>query len=650
MIGRRQSFACLVSLASLFARHTVGADSTPLAPIPLPSVVLPSTDGERRLNDLRGYNGTVLFFFSTECPISNGYAEVVQSLAERYAKVGVRFLAVDPNSGQSLAEISAYAREYRWSLPVLKDAGGDLARELGVSVCPCVCLFDPRGELRYRGRIDDRYVRRGGPARPPRQSDLVVAIDALLDKKPIPHATTEAIGCPIMTRPMASLGRDDASSITYSRQVAAILQSRCQECHRPGGIGPFSLLTYEQAASWAEDLRVMTAEGTMPPWKPTEGFGAFQHSRRMPQSEIDVLAAWVQGGCLPGRLEEQPPPRVFPDGWKGGTPDLVLEPAEEYSLESNGEDVYRNFVLPTGLKEDMYVRGLEVMPGNRRIVHHVILYLDGNGISETLDRRDPGPGYSSSVGIPGFLPSGSLGGWAPGNSSWGLGEGIARSLPKNARVVMQVHYHKSGKPETDRTRVGLYFAKTTPKRLAVPLVVLPRNWRFGGLRIPAGASNHEVRASYIVMSDLEALNCIPHMHLLGRDCRLTATLPDGTLVPLIEIKKWDFNWQETYSFAKPVSLPKGSRIDMVMHFDNSAENPNNPNTPPREVTWGEQTTEEMAIAFFEVVPREEAKSPAELRRLNPYALFAGHFAAYGAAEAKPRAGERKPARGRGKSR
>jgi hypothetical protein len=271
----------------------------------------------------------------------------------------------------------------------------------------------------------------------------------------------------------------------------------------------------------------------------------------------------------------------------------------------------------------MYLSSYEILPGNRRVVHHVLMYLDKHGTSEKLDALQPGPGYDSALGLPGFVPTGSLGGWAPGNAPHVLEDGIVRILPKGDRIVMQVHYHKTGKPELDQTKLGLYFSKAPPKRAVGFFMVLPIDARFGGMQITPGDANYEVRADFYVNQPLEAITITPHMHLLGKDMTVTAHLPDGTKEPLLRIDDWDFNWQETYSFAKPVSLPAGTTLKLVAHFDNSENNPYNPNRPPKLVTWGEQTTEEMCIAFLEVLPVREAKSLAQLTPPDPFKLIRG---------------------------
>jgi peroxiredoxin/mono/diheme cytochrome c family protein len=590
----------------------------------LPDIELPAAGGQAvSLKSLCGTQATVLVFISAECPISNGYVPTLNEVAKDYGERGVAVVAVNPNDGQSLKEIAEHVREFQIGYRVLKDAGAKLAGKLNATHCPEAFVFDARGELRYQGRIDDRYMRRGGAAKDVRSHDLKRTLDELLAGKVVSVAKTEAVGCPIVGRSRTNPGADAPGSpnrtadVTYSRDVSRVLQKHCQQCHRPGGIGPFALLTYEQAVSWADDIQSFTADRTMPPWKPVDGFGEFHNRRVMPQAEIDQLAAWVKAGCPEGNARDLPEPLTFNDSWTMGEPDVIIQPSESFELYASGKDVYRCFVLPTNFDRDVYVTALEVLPGNAKVVHHVIAFLDTSHRSEQLDAADPGLGYATNAGFPGFFPAGGLGGWAPGNSPRRLPEGMAKVLPKGANIVMQVHYHPSGKPETDLTRLGLHFAKPPVTRAVRSIPVMPAGGPLSGMKIPAGAKHHEVTASLTLPRDLLAVAITPHMHLIGRDMKVTATLPDDTVVPLIHIQNWDFNWQEGYAFREPVSLPRGTRIDMVAHFDNSAENPFNPRNPPQLVKWGEQTTDEMCIAFIEVVSREAAKSPADLKAPLP---------------------------------
>lgn len=399
-------------------------------------------------------------------------------------------------------------------------------------------------------------------------------------------ATTATAAAP---REVAYLARK-AGTLTYNRDIAPIVYRNCVSCHRAGEVAPFALTRYADVKKRARQIAAVTQRRFMPPWK-ADSHGEFQDERRLTAEQIGMIGQWAAEGAPEGRAADLPPAPKFTEGWELGPPDVVVEPSESYTLAAEGADVYRCFVVPTQYPEDRYVAAIEVRPGNRAVVHHMIAYLDSSGAARKLDAADAGPGYTSFGGV-GFPASGALGGWAPGNQPRRLPAGTGTLLPKGADIVMQVHYHKSGKPETDRTKMGLYFAKgAVDKRLRLlPIAGRP-------LRIPAGAANHVASANMPIMGDITVLQVTPHMHLLGREMTVTATLPDGTAKPLVRVPDWDFNWQTTYCFQEPLKLPRGSRISLTARYDNSAGNPLNPNNPPREVTWGEQTTDEMCLAF-----------------------------------------------------
>ncbi|PYM18479.1 MAG: ascorbate-dependent monooxygenase [Candidatus Rokuibacteriota bacterium] len=385
--------------------------------------------------------------------------------------------------------------------------------------------------------------------------------------------------------------------VTFNNQIVRLFQQHCQVCHRPGEAAPFSLLTHRDASPWRQQILLATRERRMPPWKPVAGHGDFAGVRRLSDADIALIARWVESGAAEGDARDLPPAREFPSGWSLGAPDLVLKPEASFEVSASARDLYRCFTIPTSFKEDRWVSAAELVPGNRKIVHHILTYIETSGISETLDKADPGLGYTC-FGGPGFIPTGGLGGWAPGAPPTVMPSGVGLLLPAGARVVIQVHYHNhGGSTESDRTSIGLHFARTPVDKRARSVAVLNRTFV-----IPAGAARHEVRASWTVppMRDLHAIGIAPHMHLLGRQMKVTATSPDGTTRPLISIDDWDFNWQGLYSFAQPVPLPAGTRIDLDAIFDNSPGNPRNPNSPPQDVTWGEGTTDEMAIVFLRV--------------------------------------------------
>ena len=392
-----------------------------------------------------------------------------------------------------------------------------------------------------------------------------------------------------------SAARADAPAPTYAKDVAPILFDNCVSCHRAAEVAPFTLTTYDDARRRAKTIATVTEQRFMPPWKPEPGHGEFAGVRRLTDEQVNTLRAWAEAGAPEGDPKLTPPLPKFPEGWQLGEPDLVVAMSETYTLKAEGRDQYRCFVLPLNLDEDTYVEAVEFRPGNRKIVHHAIFYLDTTGQARKLDAQDDGPGYSR-MGGPGFAPTGALGGWAPGYMPQRLPEGVARRIRKGSDLVVQTHYHPSGKEETDRSTIGLYFAKKPPTKLIVSIPSLIRR-----LDIPAGDANYVVRHETEVPMSGELIGITPHAHLLCKEIKVDATLPDGKPLPLIWIKDWDFNWQGEYQYARTLHVPAGTKVRMDFWYDNSADNPAQPVTPPRRVRWGEQTTDEMAIVFYHVL-------------------------------------------------
>lgn len=383
------------------------------------------------------------------------------------------------------------------------------------------------------------------------------------------------------------------AEITYSEHIAPILQKNCQSCHRQGEVAPFALTDYQDAKAWATEIAEYTKARLMPPWKPAEGYGHFKNERRLTEKEIHMITDWAEAGAPSGDLSKTPPNPTFHKGWILGEPDHIVEMPVEYEIEPEGEDEYRHFIIPTNFDTDMYVQAVDVQPGNRKTVHHVIIYLDVEGQARELDAKDPKPGYVTGGTGPGIDAAGTLGGWAPGMSPSVLPEGIGYQLPKGADIVLQVHYYRTGHVELDQSRVGLYFNKTdktTPLKIGQAI-----NTEFV---IPPGEAKYAVKASRHVKKDSYLLATMPHMHLLGRDMRMIAKPPTGNPIDLIWIQDWDFNWQDIYHYRKPIFLPAGTQISLVAHFDNSSTNPANPHDPPIPVGWGNKTTDEMCIGFL----------------------------------------------------
>ncbi|MDR3637811.1 MAG: hypothetical protein P4L84_28655 [Isosphaeraceae bacterium] len=388
-----------------------------------------------------------------------------------------------------------------------------------------------------------------------------------------------------------------APTPTFTKDVAPILQRKCQNCHRRHHVGPFSLETYEQARKRAADIASVVEDRRMPPWKPAPGVGPkLKHDQSLTRQEIATLGAWAHAGAPEGEAKDMPPPAQFATGWKLGPPDLVLEPTEDFPLWASGPDTYRCFVLPTNLAGDAYVSALEFQPSNRRIVHHINAFLDISGDARRRDEAEPGIGYTS-FGGPGIESFEELTFWAAGHEASRLPLGIGQRLLRQCDVVMQVHYHPSGKPEVDRTRIGVYFSREPVKQAL--------HWNRASnskFQIAAGETNVEVKASWFVPADVEALGVSPHMHQLGRDMRISVTFPNGRIQDLIQIPAWDPTWQSAYYFQQPIALPQGSVVNVVAHFDNSAH-PRNPNQPPKRVKSGSNVSDEMCEGFIAVVKK-----------------------------------------------
>jgi hypothetical protein len=601
-------------------KGTLVADegAVPQAPVgeKIPNIAFP----EGTLRGLAGKKASVVVFLSFECPVSTSYCAILADLARTYGPRGVGFIGVTPNDGEDAADGARQAREFKLPFPVFTDKGLIAAHTFQAKVTPEVFLIDDEHILRYRGRIDDQYAAQLKRNNRVNSDDLRRALDEILAGKPVTTPATRAVGCSIFSNAKTGSSHEGksrsshpvarAASVTFYRDVLPILQNRCQGCHRPGEVGPFSLMTYRQAVKWAGDIKEYTQSKKMPPWKPVVG-AKFQNERKLTEREILTLASWVDNGTPAGDPKDAPVPREFSSGWQLGPPDLVLTVPDEFQLGPNGPDLYRYFVLPTNLSEDRNIAAVEVRPGNRRVVHHAILFVDrkGRGLRlaqraaansrrPTDERGDCGPGYSLAMGLaflPGFLPDGVLGGWSPGNVVRRFPDEVGFFLPRGADIILQLHYHRSGRTEKDRAQVGLYFSRKGDGR-RIQGVTVPAQFLF----IPAGAERFRVQGSVTVHQDCHLYVLMPHMHQLGRNIQISMTPPGGSAQTLVAITDWDYNWQETYFPREPIAIKAGTRLTVSGVFDNSGGNPNNPSRPPRLVLHGVQTTDEMCAGFLGV--------------------------------------------------
>ncbi|MGQ0635392.1 MAG: redoxin domain-containing protein [Planctomycetaceae bacterium] len=582
------------ALATMNAGEVIGGGSTSGASFAsaLDLSLLDVAGVSHHLGVRPGRDALVIVFLSTDCPIANGYLPELNRVCGQFSsRVGrVDFFGVISDRETTLAAAIKHSADFKPEFPMLFDASGDLAAILRPTHVPEAFVFDRAGALVYRGRIDDSWVELGKRRSSATKHELREALEAAVAGKIVSVQSATPVGC--LFEPKHG---DARGKVTYTRDIAPILQANCVSCHRDGEVAPFALTAYRDAAKRADMLAQVVDSRLMPPWRPAPDFGHHLGVRRLTDSQIALFENWAEAGAPEGDQANLPQPPRFTDGWQLGEPDLVITAPEPFEVPAEGRDVFRCFVIPLPVDEDKLVAAVEFRPGNRRVVHHSLFFLDNRGEARKKDAADPGPGYST-FGGPGVLPSGSLGGWAPGQVPPVFQDGAGRMLRKGSDLILQMHYHPSGKAEIDQSTVGIHFVKQPSQKIIAPLMIIDRS-----LYIPAGACDHQMSGSYTLPADVTMIGVTPHMHLLGRQMKVAARLPDGTSEPLIWIKDWNFNWQDQYLLAQPIKLPKGTQLEVEAVYDNSAANPLNPNSPPKEVTWGEQTTDEMFICFFNVL-------------------------------------------------
>jgi Tfp pilus assembly protein PilF/mono/diheme cytochrome c family protein len=435
-----------------------------------------------------------------------------------------------------------------------------------------------------------------------RTARLLLLLSGLVCAAALRELAPAGFGAP----PAAAQSKSPA--VTFNKDVAPILFKQCVVCHHPGGPGPFSLLTYSDAKRRAQQIATVTRSRYMPPWLPEPGYGEFVGNRRLSDEKINLFARWAEEGAAEGLPSDLPPAPRFNEGWQLGTPDLIVKMPRPFTLRAGGSDVFRNFVLPIPVTKTRYVRALEMLPGNKRIVHHANILIDRSGTSRRLDGKEPEPGFGGmeiKIESERFEPQTHFLFWKPGTVASFEPEGMAWVLDKNTDLVLNMHLQPSGKPEMIQPAVGIYFIDQPPARFPM-LLQLEHD---GALDIPPGEKNFVVTDELKLPLDVEVLGIYPHAHYLGKDIQGYATLPDGSKQWLIWIKDWDLNWQAVFEYAKPVFLPKGSTLHMRWTYDNSADNVRNPNHPPRRVVTGNRSSDEMSHLWIQVLPknREDLK-------------------------------------------
>jgi peroxiredoxin len=536
----------------------------------------------RKLSDWKHCRALVVVFLGVDCPLAKLYAPRLVEMSQTRAGYGIDFIGINSNQNDSISDIGRFARTHQIPFPILKDVGNVVADRFGATRTTEVFLLDDERIIRYHGRIDDQYSPTIHRAKPSRR-DLSIAIKELLEGEPVSTPETEAAGC------LISRVHDQQAkgTITYTKDVAPILQNHCQVCHRPGQIAPFSLTNYREAAGWADTIREVVAEGRMPPWHANPQHGKFANDPRLSDEEKRFIDAWVGDGAPEGNPADLPAPPRFSEGWGIGEPDLVIPIPKPFTVPADGVIDYQYFEVDPGFNKDMWVKAAEIRPGNRAVVHHCNVFLKL-------------PGGGDDFGAPGKLGSVCLAAAAVGTPPMVLPDGMAKRIPAGWKLLFVVHYTPIGTEQTDQTSIGLVFADPTQvkKEVATNLILDAE------LDIPPHAADHVVEHTQPFTDDVLLLAFFPHMHLRGKSFRYEAEYRDGSREILLDVPRWDFGWQHRYVLAEPKRLPAGTTIHCIAHYDNSADNPSNPD-PGANVHTGPQSWDEMFNGYFEVVLADE---------------------------------------------
>ena len=534
-----------------------------------------------RLSEFASHNAIVFALTGTGCPLCLKYSPSLAEIEKRYRDKGVAFIFVNPNESESGERLQKAVKTHGFQGPYISDRDKALRNVLSPETTTEVFVLDRARTLVYRGAVDDQY----GFAYAldaPRVSYLTDALDAVLAGQSPETQATSSPGCELFYDEATTL--PPASDITYHNRVSRIIQANCIECHRAGGIGPMTLESYEEVKDYAGMIRNVVDRGVMPPWfaaPQSEGDEEetqslhWSNDRSMSAQEKNDLFAWIKAGAPEGDSADAPLPKTYPGGWLIGKPDAVFEFPQPVPVKATGIMPYKHITVETNLEEDKWVQAIEVRPGKLDVVHHVIVSVRAD--EGEIDERD---GY--------------WGAYVPGNSTLVYPDGYARRLPKDAKLRFQMHYTPNGTATEDSTRIGVIFSKAPPRH-EVKVVGIANS----RISIPPHAANHPEVAELRLPYDVQVLSFLPHMHLRGKAARYEAMTESGQKT-LLEVPRYDFNWQLLYRLAEPLTLHRGNTIRFTGWFDNSSKNPANPD-PNRNVRWGQQTEDEMHLGYVEYI-------------------------------------------------
>jgi thiol-disulfide isomerase/thioredoxin len=559
----------------------------------VPDVIIKDLQGrEMSLSKFKGNKTLVILIFSADCPISNKLGPELRRLEKEYAEKPVIFLLVTPVAVETTSDIMEYVSKYQLQSTVVHDVDGALANRLGATTTTESFVLDAARTLAYRGAINDQYGLSYGKNAPTR-TYLRDALDAVLRGVPPVIAATTAPGCALdLPKAQANITK---TVPTYHNQVSRILQANCVECHHPGGVAPFSLETSHDVIANAGMIKQQVARGKMPPWfaarTPGQTESPWVNDRSLSAQDKADLLAWLNSDRPPGDPADAPIARTFSSQWNIGEPEVIFQLPEPVSVKAEGFMPYQHRTIQTSFPEDRWVQAYEIMPTARSVVHHAIVSLQ----ADTKDADSLG-----ELGATGF--------WAvyvPGYTYRIYPRGYARKLPAGAKLNFQIHYTPNGQATQDQLKIGLIFSKQPPQ-YEIHALGIPQP----GIDIPAGVHRHVETAEYHVSADMNVTGYQAHTHLRGKAFRYELIATNGETETLLDIPNYDFNWQLQYDYVQPRFIPAGSTIKVLAVYDNSVDNPANPD-PTKNVKWGDQTYDEMLIGYVEYYrPRRTAAIPS----------------------------------------
>jgi peroxiredoxin len=598
---------------------------------PIRSLNLKAIDGQRyALADMTGNSAIVLAWTGVGCPMAKVYLPRVKAIAAQFKASGVQFFLIDSNPQDSWQELSAIAKDHELGFPIIHDRGGTLAHRLGAQRTTEVIILDRQRRIAYRGAVDNQYGYQSGEAgsttgtvstyrrAKPSEHFLRDALNDILAGRQVVRAETDPMGCAIGSNWDAE-ALEDARELTFHEDIEPLLQRNCQTCHRTGGSAPFSLTEYRKASGWADTIREVVSERRMPPWNADPEIGTFKNDRRLSRAEIDKLVRWVDQGAQRGDPADAPEPLTWPEGWDIGEPDLIVT-TPAFEVPAEGTVPYRYVTVPVNLTEDRWVQAAQVQSTGSESVHHVLVFVKEQLASRLRQDRPWSPRWSLNT-LFGHLPpresirhqirlakyvgdlfnngGGGLFGYfiavLPGESPTVFPQGQAQFLPAGATLRFQIHYQPTGKEMMSETSLALRFSKEPPKHVREVWAATSVTFE-----IPPGSPDHVEHAKHRFQRGGVLLSLKPHMHVRGKSVRYVLERRDGTKETLLNVPDYDFDWQHTYELAKPKRVEKGDVLRLIVTFDNSEDNPYNPD-PTRMVTFGLQTDEEMLIGYFEVI-------------------------------------------------